>query len=535
MSLQPGADSALMTAAVVQWLQDVTDRGIFTTDTTLIVRGWNRWLEIHTGRSAADVIGLPLAAVCPDFEQRGIAQYYAGALSGESRLLSERFHRYLFPIAKNAKVDGLSEMAQSARITPLSHGEMVIGTVTVIEDVTERVVKERELRSQIATAEQARRVAEEASRLKDEFLATMSHEIRTPLNAVLGWARMLRTQPELRSRTHALEVIERNAAAQLRLVEDMLDVARVVSGKLRLEVTDVDLAAIAAAAVEVVQPSADARRIAIRMDVEPGLPLVSGDADRLQQVVWNLLSNAVKFTESGGTVDVALTREQDRVVLRVVDTGQGIVPEFLPFVFDRFRQADGSASRRHGGLGLGLALVRYIVELHGGYVRAHSPGPQRGSTFIVELPVGSVQPIAPFNVPAVPVMLDGISVLIVDDNDDGREMLAANLAYYGADVRDVASAAEALRIVAEPRLRPDVVVSDLGMPETDGYELVRRIRAIPGASNLPAIAVTAYANDDDRTRALVAGYHTHLSKPVDGAVLAAAIAAVASRTPRSNS
>lgn len=534
MRAQPGADPSLMTAATVQWLQDVADRGIFTTDTGLVIRSWNRWLEIHTGRPATEVVGLPLSEVCPDFEQRGIAQYYTGALAGEPRVLSERFHRYLIPVMRNFHAVGMTEMAQSARIAPLRHEDAVIGTITVIDDVTERVMKERELRSQIATAEQARSVAEEASRLKDEFLATMSHEIRTPLNAVLGWARMLRTQPQLRSRTHALEVIERNAAAQLRLVEDLLDMARVVSGKLRLEVGDVDMAAVTRAAVEVVQPAADARRISIRTRIDDDLPPVSGDADRLQQVVWNLLSNAIKFTEPDGEVDVALQREQDRIVLRVADTGQGIVAEFLPFVFDRFRQADASASRRHGGLGLGLALVRHIVELHGGTVHAESPGTLRGSTFVVELPAGSgVSGVQPGD-SMEPVTLRGISVLIVDDNDDGREMLAANLAQYGAEVRDVASAGEALRIIADPDSRPDVVVSDLGMPETDGYQLVRRIRMIPGASHLPAIAVTAYAHGEDRIRALVAGYHTHLAKPVDGAMLAAAIAAVTTRVPRRN-
>jgi signal transduction histidine kinase/ActR/RegA family two-component response regulator len=516
----------LLASAMLRWFEELSDRGIFTTDDALVVRTWNPWLEAQTGVPASVAVGASLIELYPTIKDRGLDRYYANALTGEVHVLSERFHRFLIPVPRNIQSIGLSEMAQSARIAPLTVGQSVVGTITVIEDVTERVVSERELRNQIAASERARNVAEEASRLKDEFLATMSHEIRTPLNAVLGWTRILRTQPRLKGRDHALEVIERNAASQLRLVEDLLDMARVISGKLRLELKTIHLEDVVRAAIDVVTPSASAKNITISSSFDERRPAINGDFDRVQQAVWNLMSNSVKFTEPGGRVDVQVSRSGDMVELTVRDTGQGIAREFLPYLFDRFRQADASASRRHGGLGLGLALVRQIVELHGGTVNASSSGTNRGSAFVVRLPIASASMVAPAPA-AEPVTLKGIHILIVDDNEDGREMLKTALRDYGAIV-DVAAGANEAMALLEDTLTPDVIISDIGMPDADGYEFIRRVRTASNASTrlLPAIAVTAYADPEDRIRAAVAGYQAHLAKPVDAALVAASVASL---------
>jgi len=520
---------------MLRWFEELSDRGIFTTDGELVVRTWNPWLEAQTGLPSSVAIGASLFELYPAIKDRGLDRYYANALAGEVSLLSERFHRFLIPIPRSVQSIGLSEMAQSARIAPLTVGQSVVGTITVIEDVTERVVSERELRNQIAASERARNVAEEASRLKDEFLATMSHEIRTPLNAVLGWTRILRTQPRLKTRDHALEVIERNAASQLRLVEDLLDMARVISGKLRLELKTIPLEDVVRAAIDVVTPSAAAKNITISSSFDDRKPAINGDFDRIQQAVWNLMSNSVKFTEPGGRVDVQIARSGDMAELTVRDTGQGIPREFLPYLFDRFRQADASASRRHGGLGLGLALVRHIVELHGGTVSASSSGTNRGSAFVVRLPIASATMIVP--APATePVTLKGIRILIVDDNEDGREMLKIALRDYGAIV-DVAPGADEAMDILEGPLTPDVLISDIGMPDADGYDFIRRVRTARSATTrlLPAIAVTAYADPEDRIRATVAGYQAHLAKPVDAALVAASVASLVHaprRTPK---
>jgi len=521
--------------AAARWFEELDDRGIFVTDERLIVRRWNHWLAAKTGRSSQEIVGHSLLAIYPALVERGVDAYYRDALGGEVRILSERFHKFLLPITRKFHGAGLTEMAQSARIEPLRDGDAVIGTITLIEDVTERVIAERELRNQIAASEQARRLAEEASRLKDEFLATLSHEIRTPLNAVIGWTRMLRTQPSVRSRAHALEVIERNATSQMRLVEDLLDMARIISGKLRLKVDAISFAEVAKAAVDVVAPGAAAKQVTMQVAVEEGLPLVSGDSERLQQVVWNLMANAVKFTDTGGVIRLEMARVGPNVRLSVHDTGQGIAREFLPFVFDRFRQADASASRRHGGLGLGLALVRQIVELHGGAVGVDSPGVAQGSTFWVTLPAtsGVGAPDRPAAASAEPVTLQGVRILIVDDDTDARELLVAMMEEFGARVRAVGSADAALRILNGngDGFSPDVLVSDIGMPGTDGFALVRELRNLPSDKirKLPAIAVTAYANPEDRVKALVAGYQHHLPKPVDADQLAAAIAQLLAR------
>ena len=375
--------------------------------------------------------------------------------------------------------------------------------------------------------------AEEASRTKDEFLATASHELRTPLNAILGWARMLRgghVDPSAFSR--GLETIERNANAQVQLIEDILDGSRIITGKLHLEIRPLDLISLVNAALDAVRPAAEAKGITLTLALEPAAARIIGDPERLQQVVWNLANNAVKFTPKGGAVEIALVRSGASVDLSVSDTGQGIEADFLPFVFDRFRQAEGSTTRRHGGLGLGLALVRHLVEAHGGTVRAESEGPGRGARFVVRLPVQAVidaplpdselrrgAPVSAAPVSDSPASLTGVSVLVVDDEDDARLLVATVLRASGAEVTTASGAAQALAQLA--RGFPKVLISDIGMPEVDGYELMRRIRSSLGTkgAEIPAIALTAYSREQDRRLAMEAGFQTHVSKPVEPAEL----------------
>jgi signal transduction histidine kinase/CheY-like chemotaxis protein len=373
-----------------------------------------------------------------------------------------------------------------------------------------------------------------ANRLKDEFLATLSHELRTPLNAVLGWVRILRSTPNAPPgmQARALETIERNARLQARLIEDLLEVSRIVSGKLHLRTRAVDLSGIVESAVDVVQPAATAKNIRLETEIEACPCMTTGDADRLQQVVWNLLSNAVKFTPPGGKVMLRLVHDHD-YVLTVSDTGIGIDPAFVPQIFQPFRQADASPSREQGGLGLGLAIVRHLVELHGGTVSARSPGKGLGTTFEVRLPAVSPaawpqretrpEAVASAPEPAHPDVLAGIDVLVVDDEDDARELVRTVLENYGATVTCAASAVEAIR--ALDRRVPDVVISDIAMAGEDGYSLVRRIRARPTAAGggVPAIALTAYASASDHTKALEAGYDAHVAKPFEPSAIASLV------------
>jgi signal transduction histidine kinase/ActR/RegA family two-component response regulator len=420
----------------------------------------------------------------------------------------------------------MAETTQSARIVPLLDQGQVVGTMTIIEDVSERVVSERELRAQIVIAERARVVAEDASKLKDEFLATLSHEIRTPLNAVLGWTQILRTRTNVGSPDRGLEVIERNAVSQLRLVEDLLDMARIVSGKLRLDIKSIDVRTIVQAAIDVVEPGAVAKRVSITSRFDDDGPVVNADVDRLQQAIWNVMSNAVKFTPSGGTVQVSVLRTGNVVDITIADSGQGIGADFLPYVFDRFRQADSSTSRRHGGLGLGLALTRQIIELHGGAIEVESDGVDRGSRFSIHLPVSDALPL-PVDLPPRPSTADaltGIKVLLVDDSEDGREMLEFALRSYGAKVVTAASGEAGLSTLKAGTFVPDVIVSDIGMPGGDGYAFIRRVRELSSeCRRTPAIALTAYAEPEDRIRALAAGYRLHLPKPVDPTLIADSI------------
>ncbi len=397
-----------------------------------------------------------------------------------------------------------------------------------------RELKESEAeREKILLREKAARAeAEAANRLKDEFLSTLSHELRTPLTSIIGWTNLMRAgQVRGEVQAQALETIERNAKVQSRLIDDLLDLSRIISGKLLLETREVNLDTVVSNSIEVVRPAANAKGIQLTYECEPGGKTISGDSARLQQVAWNLLSNAVKFTPEGGSVRVRLAREGARVRFSVNDTGRGIPAEFLPHVFDRFRQADSATTRAYGGLGLGLAIVRHLAELHGGEVRAESAGEDQGSTFSVAFPLAQVaapcscQTEAAESVvsPSRPARLAGVRVLVVDDEQDTRKLISTVIAQSGAEVTACASAGEALEKLKT--WRPHILMSDIGMPGEDGYALIKQVRALPPerGGRTPAAALTAYARDEDRGRALAAGFQLHIAKPFNPRELLAAV------------
>jgi signal transduction histidine kinase/ActR/RegA family two-component response regulator len=496
------------------------------------------WGRVQVG--AATLAGLLLLAIAAAFTVAGRMQ----------RAVTDPLLR----LAETAKaVSGSRDY--SLRAIPGSQDE--IGVVVaafndMLDRITERTAELSRANNELQReVEERRRVEAErtaaldrerdANRLKDEFLATLSHELRTPLNAVLGWTRVLRNmraEPAMQAR--ALESIERNAQAQARLIEDLLEVSRIVTGKLRLQVREIDLAMIVDAAVDIVQPAATAKQLEVSVQVGVRPAMTAGDPDRLQQVVWNLLSNAVKFTAPGGRVAVRLERDGG-YRLTVEDNGAGIDARFLPFVFEPFRQADGTASREHGGLGLGLAIAKQLVELHGGTIDARSAGKGTGAQFEVVLPsvivpahespgrdrlMAARPPEA-----ADPALLRNLRVLVVDDEEDARLLLQTALRQYGAEVSTASSVAEALAAI--DRTAPAVILSDIGMPHEDGYAFMRRLRARPVSQGgaIPAVAVTAYASESDRSAAHAAGYETHISKPFDPAEIARLVARLASTAP----
>ena len=410
-------------------------------------------------------------------------------------------------------------------------------------DILQRQRVEEERKQLLARAQAARAQAETANRTKDEFLATVSHELRTPLNAMLGWARILRTSKlDEETTARALEAIERNAQSQAKLIEDLLDVSRIITGKMRVDVAPVDLASVIEAALDTVRPAARAKEIRLEPALDPAVGPVPGDGARLQQVIWNLLSNAVKFTPRGGRVEVRLQRLGSYAEITVSDTGHGIKQEFLPYIFERFRQADSSISRAHSGLGLGLAIVRHLVELHGGRVSVASGGEGQGATFKVKLPIAIAQdsgrvshsdekgdqfmPAQALSFECHPA-LRGLRVLVVDDDLDARTLFKSILERCGAEIISVSSADEAHGALESGK--PDIVVSDIGMPVEDGYAFIRKVRAKElreQDGRLPAVALTAHARIEDRLQALSAGYQAHLAKPVEPAELVAVIASL---------
>ena len=386
----------------------------------------------------------------------------------------------------------------------------------------------------------AREAAEESNRLKDEFLATVSHELRTPLTAILGWSRLLEEGSlDDQVANQAIESIRRNAKAQARIIDDILDVSRIITGNLFFELYPVELAPVIEAAINAVRPTADAKGVRIDMEFDSAPLVVSGDANRLQQVIWNLISNAVKFTENGGRVTLGLHQVRSSVEIKVADTGQGISPEFLPYVFDRFRQADSTTTRQHGGLGLGLAIARHLVEIHGGTIRAESPGKGKGATFTLKLPLvdcgdkasllDTTEIVIPESTYQPRQLLSGLHVLVVDDDVDTLELMATALKSRQATVTAVSSAVDAL--IAIKANRPDVLISDIAMPDEDGYALIEKVRSLDHGEEqtIPAVAITAYAKDEDRERALSSGFQIYLPKPVELTELVSVIARAARR------
>ncbi|HEY0384363.1 MAG TPA: ATP-binding protein, partial [Pyrinomonadaceae bacterium] len=453
------------------------------------------------------------------------------------------------------------QLPRSSLVAPMSVMGRIVGTIDVqsyeLAAYTEEHVTALRMAANLSAVavenvrlfeheSRARRLAEESNRMKDEFLATVSHELRTPLTSIFGWSRLLSSgtlDPEMTAR--AISTIERNAAAQAQIIDDILDVSRIITGKLHFDAEAVELKSVIEAATNAVRPAADAKRIQLETFFGAHPSLISGDANRLQQVVWNLLSNAVKFTPSGGRVQVLLEQLNGHVEITVTDTGEGIKPEFLPYVFDRFRQADASTTRQHGGLGLGLAIVRHLVELHGGTVEASSRGAGLGASFKVKLPVLGVRGeamVAPqhnqtagdqITPPAAEPQLSGLRLLVVEEEPDTRALLKMILEGCEAKVKTAASAREALEVLED--WQPDVMVSDIGMPEMDGYELMRRVARLEAARGreLPSVALTAYAREEDRAQALAAGYRRHLAKPVEPSDLIRAISELARQQVKS--
>ena len=488
-------------------------------------------LEALTGYTVAEATSTPnfwLDHMHPDDKQQALADVANVASERDSSVTQYRW------VAKDGRTLWLESLLFAVRDAA---GE-VVGLRGVAIDITERMGVEAERSDLLSRERQARRDAEEANRLKDEFLMTLSHELRTPLNAILGWAMLLRTRPlPPDKQRRALETIERNARAQTQLIEDLLDMSRIVTGKLRLETKPVNVELVIDAVVETMRPGAEAKGVRLEVIADPDVELVPGDGDRLQQVIWNLLSNAIKFTPSGGRVEVRLRQLYDRVLITVSDTGQGIAPGLLPYVFDRFRQ--GGAT--HGGLGLGLAIARHLVELHGGSIEAQSLGESMGASFIVRLPIYAVRPVRwaverqrpPGDevVPGVPAdPLAGLRVLVVDATADSRELVQVMLEGAGARVTTASNYREALARLNEGM--PDVLVSDPFTADSDGFLLIREIRRREldgGAPHLPALSLSGFARAEDRRAALEAGFEAHLARPISTEQLTAALAEVVGR------
>lgn len=524
-------------------------------DQTIV--SWNAAAQRLFGYTAEEVIGKPIIVIIPTELQHEETEILAKIRRGEridhyeTTRVAKDGHLVEVSISvspvrdEQGRIVGASKIARDVGM--LREAQRAMAAELAARTAAEAALRDTEskLRDAIVEREQlleseraARSEAERLGHMKDEFLATLSHELRTPLNAIQGWATLLK-QANLSEvdRRPGLDAIERNARAQAQIINDLLDMNRIVAGKFHLDVQAVHLPDVIQAAIEAVRPSAEAKRLRIRTILDSTAGTSRGDPNRLQQVMWNLLTNAVKFTPAGGYIQIVLERVNSQIEITVQDNGAGISVEFLPYVFDRFRQADASTSRRHGGLGLGLSIVKNLVELHGGYVRAHSPGEGQGSTFVVSLPVVAVDPGPSTPIPArgeeverdtaaieLP-RLENIRILVVDDEPDGRALLARILHERGAVAVCTGNAQVALESLQNHTF--DLLLSDIGMPEMDGYALIRRVRTLSSPMNsIPAIAVTAYARAEDRQRSLLAGYQMHISKPVETPELIAAIASL---------
>jgi PAS domain S-box-containing protein len=523
-----------------------SDDAIIGKDLNLIVTSWNSGAERIFGYTAEEMIGTSIMRLIPPDRLEEEREILSRIRRGER---SDHFETVR--LAKDGRRLNLS-MTISPIMDASGH---VIGASKVARDISERKKAEEALKKAMEEAEaanrerlqlldserEARSQAERASRMKDEFLATLSHELRTPLNAVLGWAKILRhgnlQGEELKQ---GLDIIERNARVQAQIIEDLLDMSRIISGKVRLDVRWIELSAVLNESIETLRSTAQAKGVYLQARLDPFAQPISGDPNRLQQVFWNLLNNAIKFTPKDGKVEVLLKHASTEVQVSVIDTGEGIAPEFLPYIFDRFQQGDASTTRRHGGLGLGLSIVKQLVELHGGNVRVQSDGMGKGATFSVHLPLAAVYsepekegrlPEATLrqNPPMPEVSLADIQVLVVDDEIDARDLVKKLLEMAGATVSTAGSASEAMEHILAGR--PDVLVCDIGMEEEDGYSFIRRLRAIEKKEEgvLPAVALSAYARSEDRTKAIRSGFQIHLAKPVEPAELLAVISSLAGR------
>jgi PAS domain S-box-containing protein len=515
-------------------VDNIKDYAIFMLDTQGRVASWNSGAEHTLGYTTEEILGQPAA------------RFFVAGGDGDHVLEREMEEAQATGRATStgwrARKNGEHLYVEGVLSAVRDDDGRLLGYAKLMKDVTDKRRIETEREYLLQSERTARGEAERSSRMKDEFLATLGHELRTPLNAILGWSQVLRRVDDINAELgDGLKVIERNARAQAQIIEDLLDMSSIISGKVRLDMRKVDLAPIIDASVNAVRPAAETKGIELKVALDPSSCAVRGDPNRLQQVFWNLLTNAVKFTPKAGRVSVTLARVKSHLAVTVADSGEGIDPAFLPYIFERFRQADASASRRHGGLGLGLSIVKQLVELHGGSINASSKGNGAGSTFTVELPVLALDTDAawryglrhppvrslsePIDAYAPPANLDGVRVLVVDDEPDARALIERLLQECEATVSTAGSASEALEHVA--RDTPDVLLSDIGMPKEDGYSLIRRIRNLAGdASRIPAIALTAYARAEDRAKALQAGYQLHLSKPVEPVKLIAMVASL---------
>jgi len=531
---------------------DSSDDAIIGKDLNSIITSWNQGAKRIFGYSAEEMIGTSILRLIPP-ERQGEEEEILSCLKR-----GERFEH--FETVRTTK-EG-RRLHVSLTISPIKDAfGHVVGASKIARDITDRKLSEEALREAQKVADAAnadrqrlleseraaRSEAERASRMKDEFLATLSHELRTPLNAVLGWATALRAvhspTPELEQ---GLETIERNARVQAQIIEDLLDMSRIISGKVRLDVQRLDLPAVVAEAINTVRTSASAKGVRLQTIIDPLNAPVTGDPHRLQQVFWNLLSNAIKFTPKGGRIQVLLERVDSHVEVSIIDTGEGISPEFLPYIFNRFQQADPSTTRRHGGLGLGLAIVKELVELHGGSVRVKSGGTGKGATFIVSLPLTVLHPLQererehpqskPRDLPPIPaISLNNVSVLVIDDELDARNLLRLLLESAGATVYLARSGEQGMEYLLTKSV--DVLICDIGMADMDGYSLMRRIRALDDGqkSEVAAVALTAYARLEDRTEAIRAGFQNHLPKPVEAAELLAVVHSLAHRRSKRGS
>jgi PAS domain S-box-containing protein len=522
-------------------VEGVSDYAIFMLNTDGTVATWNAGAARIKGYSSEEIVGQHFSKFYPeDAIESGWPEHELRVAAAEGRFVDEGWR---------LRKDG-SRFWAHVTITALRDEEHRLrGFAKLTRDLTERKRTEAleasgAARAELLEAERgARMLAQRSARMKDEFLATLSHELRTPLNAILGWAQLLRARaPAPEELQRGMEIIDRNARAQVRLIDDLLDLSRIMSGRFRLDVRQISLAEIIKGALDSIEPAAQNKGVRLESILDPKSVIVSGDAGRLQQVFWNLLSNAIKFTPKGGKVQVLLQRVNSHIELSVSDTGIGIPATFLPHVFERFSQKDGSTHRKYGGLGLGLAISKQLVDLHGGSIQAKSLGEGKGATFVVMLPLvllgddkaapHRVHPTAadtsePDTAP-VP-RLDGLRALVVEDEADALELIQRVLEDQGASVATARSGEEALRWLATSE--PDILISDIGMPGMDGYQFMRLMRAAePKDRRTPALALTAFARPDDRKHAILAGYQAHLAKPFDVAELAIVVAGLAGRT-----